>query len=405
MTETTGENRDEMMMRMMMETMKANQKSGPGFVSGVLLTLLTLAVGVGGTVAYFTLTGDRSQPQIAAAAPTATSSGFAPQPITPEPAFAPQPTFPNTPLAAETAAAPAATPAPTLGGEGNARIAQSENGQIYAYEPTSGLAFQFVVGGGAPLQIRPDQLPSDVRGRLLASTGAVAPTVVDPNALASQAARAQSVIAASATNTRRPPINSLLQADPDSVSQIVEGLTRSQGIVRPAEGTEGEDPTIFAFFDPRCPYCHGAYHGLDGEFTVKWIPVSVFGPEGEENHAFLMGETERGTEELDGQSIPTAALAGDAAARAARLDEYMQEDHGRYRVPSGTALDETQAMILAENAELFRILSRGAEDMRAVPSFFIVGEDGRAVWMQGYDVGNPERDNANIREIIAGNAS
>lgn len=404
MTETTGENHDQMMMRMLMETMRTNQNKGPGFLTGVLTTLLTLGVGVGGTAAYFLLQEDRSQSEIAATAPTATSSGFVPQTIAPEPAFAPAPTFPNGPVT-ETAAL-TAQPAPTLGGESNARIAQSENGQIYAYEPTSGLAFQFVVGGGAPRQIRPDQLPADIRGRLLASTGAPAPMAVDPNALASQAERAQAALTAAATtDRRRPPINSLLQSDPDSVQQIVTGLNRSQGIIRAADAAEGQDPTIFAFFDPRCPYCHAAYQGLDGEFTIKWIPVSVFGPEGEENHAYIMGDTLRGTEELNGQSLPTATFAGDAGERSARLDEYMAADFGEYNVPSGVELDETQAMILAENAELFRILSRGAEELRAVPSFFIAGEDGRAVWLQGYDVDNPERDNELIRDIIAGEAS
>jgi len=33
---------------------------------------------------------------------------------------------------------------------------------------------------------------------------------------------------------------------------------------------------IFAFFDPRCPFCSNAFKSLHGKYPVKWIPISYF---------------------------------------------------------------------------------------------------------------------------------
>lgn len=390
MTKQSDENQTEMMMRMMLEGMRNNQRSGPGFLTGVLTTVLTLAVGVGGTVAYFKLNEDEAPISLAAAvpaAPVATTSASAGGPASTVPQLA------TVPQAAST---------PTLGGSGNARIAQSENGTIYAFEPTSGLAFQFVVGGGAPVQITRNEIPADVRDRLLAPGAPTPSSVVDPNALASQAAAAQAALAAQVTtDRRRPPINQLLQADPKAVVQIVTGLQRAQGIIQPTADAEAAEPMVYAFFDPRCPHCHVAYQGLDGQLAIKWLPVSVFGPDGEENHAFIMGETQISEQVIDGQTLSSATFVGEDSERTTRLGEYMSVPHNSFNVPSDVEITEGQEFVLGENAELFRLLSRGAEELRAVPSFFIVGGDGRAVWLQGYESQTPNL----MREIIAGNAS
>ena len=399
MTDNSAPNSNDELMKMMMQQMLQNNqsRSGPGFLLGVIATVLVLAAGVGGTAAFFMLTQDDAPRATSVAEiPAATTSGFVPAQITPEPAFPPPTTFaqPNT----------TTVPTATLGGTGNARIAQSVDRQIYAFEPTSGLAFRFVVGGGAPLQIASSEIPADVREQLLAGGQAPTASVVDPAALAAQASRAQTALTQQATtDVRRPPINQLLQSDTDSVAQVITALDRAQGIIRPASA-EGDEtpPTVYAFFDPRCPYCHLAYNRMDGEFTVKWLPISVFGPDGEDNHAHLMGATEMGTTEVDGETLDMATMTDAPDVLSARLDEYMSVEHNRFRVPRGTELSEAHGFILGENAELFRLLSQGAEELRAVPSFFIVQENGNAVWLRGYDADN---DNRLISDIIAGNAS
>ena len=82
------------------------------------------------------------------------------------------------------------------------------------------------------------------------------------------------------------------------------------------------------------------------------------------------------------------------SGRADRFASVMREEA---RPPEAT-LTEAQTFVLAENGELFRLLSRGAEDMRAVPTFFIRKPDGTAVWLRGFS----DNTEAEIAAIIAG---
>ena len=36
-------------------------------------------------------------------------------------------------------------------------------------------------------------------------------------------------------------------------------------------------PTVYIFFDPRCPYCHAAFKALQSKVAARWIPVVVLG--------------------------------------------------------------------------------------------------------------------------------
>jgi hypothetical protein len=94
-----------------------------------------------------------------------------------------------------------------------------------------------------------------------------------------------------------------------------------------------------------------------------------------------------------GDVVPNATLSDDPA-RGQRLADIMQ---GSARPPEAE-LDEAQRFVLDENAELFRLLSRGAEEMRAVPTFFVREPDGTAVWLRGFDDGTADE----IADIVAG---
>ena len=292
---------------------------------------------------------------------------------------------------------PAAEPSASGPQDGSTRIAQSQDGSIYAFDPATDLAFQFDPSRPGPTPISTDQIPADIQPRLLSDAGAEVP-VIDPAAVEDQTARARAVLAAQSTDQTRPPLNQIL-GDAEVAADITASLDRAQGILRPAAEGEGEDgeggtPVIYAFFDPQCPYCHAAFQNLDGQYSVKWMPLSVLGPDGDPLNSYVMDEVTLVEETLgSGEVVPSATLADDAA-RGERLADIMR---GSAKPPEAE-LDEAQRFVLDENAELFRLLSRGAEEMRAVPTFFVREPDGTAVWLRGFDEGT----SAEIADIVAG---
>ena len=133
---------------------------------------------------------------------------------------------------------------------------------------------------------------------------------------------------------------------------------------------------------------------LDGQHTIKWLPLSTLGPAGDRLHAYFMGEVTMSTQPVEGSEPTQAATFSEDTGRADRFASVMREEA---RPPEAT-LTEAQSFVLAENGELFRLLSRGAEDMRAVPTFFIRKPDGTAVWLRGFS----DNTEAEIAAIIAG---
>lgn len=279
---------------------------------------------------------------------------------------------------------PAALPvAPVQHGEvsrdEDVRIAQSEDGAIYAYDPNTKMAFRFAAGAGSPTSIDATAIPADVRDRILTGQGAQQATI-DDGAVEQRAVEASDFIAAqhSVEDRRRPPINALLN-DPQITGTILSSLKQAQTILRPDR--EGNvDAKIYAFFDPQCPYCHRAFSGLDGVMPVEWVPVSALGPAGDKLQVYIQGEASIGSREVGGQNVPAGVWADDDE-RGDRLREVMVGNHR----PSDAELTDAMKLVLQENSDLFVALSKGAESLRAVPSFFAVRPDGTGVWLQGYD--------------------
>ena len=349
-------------------------------VPALSLAASAAALAVSGVTAFVVLSG--SMPTAAPVAlaaqipPAATPPGDAPPPVLP--------------AAASSASGPQG---------GSTRIAQSQNGSIYAFDPATDLAFRFDPSQPGPTPISTDQIPADIQPRLLSDANAGAEAaVIDPAAVEEQTARARAMLAAQSTDQTRPPLNQIL-GDAEVAADITASLDRAQGILRPAAPGEGEDgeggaPVIYAFFDPQCPYCHAAFESLDGRYFVKWMPLSVLGPDGDPLHSYVMDEVALAEETLgSGEVVPSATLADDPA-RGERLADVMRGS----AEPPAAELDDAQRFVLDENAELFRLLSRGAEEMRAVPTFFVREPDGTAVWLRGFDESTP----AEIADIVAG---
>lgn len=343
----------------------ATQRQGSGLaVTALVLSVVaTLSAGF----AIF-LQIDSRMGQVAGAAPVAPAAVASAQP-------APQPAAPAP------AAAPAPTPSPSGGlarGQ-DVRIAQSDNGSIYAFDPNTEMAYRFDSAQDGPTRIETAALPGDISERLLTGVGAPSGEI-DEAAVARQAEEASNFLAAQqqAGDRRRPPINALL-SDSQITGTILASLEQAQTILRP--GSDGDtDAKIYAFFDPQCPYCHRAFQGLDGEMPIEWVPVSALGPNGDKLQVYIQDAATVGSRAVNGQDVPVGVLAEDAE-RGERLREIMTETH----TPPEAELTEAQELILSENADLFLALSKGAENLRAVPSFFAVRPDGTAVWLQGYD--------------------
>lgn len=312
----------------------------------------------------------------------------------------PQAAAPAAPAVATTAQA-APTPqsaAPAAGAPANAntRIAQSSNGSIYAFDPNTSLSFIFDANRAGPTPISQEEIPADIRDQLVNGTGAPqagqAGGVVNSAALEAQTARAREALTAQQRYETRPPLNDSL-SDPAIAGEIVGALDQAQGIIRPGPEGSGE-PVIYVFFDPQCPYCHRAFAALDGKFAIKWLPVSTLGPAGDKLHAYIMNDVALNDVTLEnGQSGQEARFSEDSA-RPDRLAEVMTDQVE----PPEAALSDAHSFVLGENGELFRILSRGAEDMRAVPTFFIREPDGSATWLRGFDTNT----GSEIADIVAG---
>ena len=271
------------------------------------------------------------------------------------------------------------------------RVARADDGAIYAFDPGTGLAFRFEPGQAGPTQIPGDALPADVAARLRAGDGRADETI-DMDALDAQTDRARALLAAQGTDQSRPPLNDIL-TDPAVTAEVVASLDQAEGVLRP--GSDGDrEPVIYAFYDPQCPYCHAAFEDLDGRHAVKWMPLSTLGPRSDELHAHILGPATLDESRLEGgETVPRARLDDDPE-RGERFAAVMRDEA---RPPAGELAD-AQSFVLGENAELFRLLSQGAEEMRAVPTFLIREPDGTAVWLRGFD----EDTGDEIADIIAG---
>ena len=369
---------------LMLKLLDGSTRQSP-ILPAVTLATSMVALLVSGATAVIVLRQPPSAVAAPAAALTAALSGPQSSSLQTLPA-------PPAPSVAPTAAAGSATQGAST------RIAQSQDGSIYAFDPGTELAFRFDPTQPGPTPIAQNQIPADIQARLLQGAGAGGDMAIDPATVDARAAQASAALAAQSTDQSRPPLNQIL-SDPEITSSITASLNEAQGIVRPAASDDvpGSDPAwpvIYAFFDPQCPYCHAAFEALDGQYAVKWMPLSALGPRSDPLNAHIIGPMTSVEESDDAGGTRVRQALADDAERGERLAAIMRDE----TKPTGTELDDAQRFVLDENAEFFRLLSQGAEELRAVPTFLVMEPDGTATWLRGFE----ESTSQEIADIVAG---
>lgn len=146
--------------------------------------------------------------------------------------------------------------------------------------------------------------------------------------------------------------------DPASASRILGVLAKTSGF-ETGEGTL-EHP-IYAFFDPRCPYCKKAMGEMVGQAKVKWVPVA------------LLGDLPEAAGTIEGMK---SLEAGEAIGQVSKG-----------KVHPAAPTQETQDQ-LKENTSSLAALYQGAQDSVAVPTFLVPRADGSVQFVRGFDAGD-----------------
>lgn len=150
---------------------------------------------------------------------------------------------------------------------------------------------------------------------------------------------------------------------PAKAGQLSEALNRTFKIT--TEGGTVADRSIFAFFDPRCPYCKAAMGELAGEAKVTWIPVA------------LLPEPDK--------SLPLIAAVQKAAESGNSKDAITSMSAGT--LAPGEVTDELKARV-GENAQVLLALYDGATDALGVPAILVQRPDGTIKMFHGFSKGD-----------------
>lgn len=242
----------------------------------------------------------------------------------------------------------------------------------FAFIRPSGQWMRFDATGN-PTDIDAGQVPADIRVQAETRARAGTPTsqlVGDP---AQQAAQAEASLPALTNPGSDLAINQLL-ADPEIASGIVSALDQLGSIHVPGASS---NTTVYVFYDPRCPYCHGLFRALDGKVDMVWLPTIYLGdtPAGQQQSAAILGNV---TETADAQGRRTVALEDDAG----RLDRLRRAMNGE-SLPPGT-LSEAGRYMLDENLAVLTQLYGRQPEFVAVPTSIQLKPDGSAVAYRGY---------------------
>lgn len=204
----------------------------------------------------------------------------------------------------------------------------------------------------------------------------VAAARAQAQALQQPTTSADPVLQQQATIDPSAPTLTALLANPESGAAILQSLSLAAGIEMPGEADNGTP--IYAFFDPRCPYCHAAYKEINGMFRIKWLPTLALGvtPEGEGTIAALLGQTEAG---MDGGQMVAATLPDDPE-RADRLNAVLNSER-----LEPAEITDAQRFIIDENLQIALQLYDYHSEPFGVPTFIVPKPDGTAVLVRGWD--------------------
>lgn len=257
------------------------------------------------------------------------------------------------------------------------RVATATDGTIYSFDPGTGQYFT-MTAEGLVYPLDSAAIPADVLARL-DEDRYLPPTVATPEQLEQQTAQARAAIAAESAVVDHGDlaINAVL-ARPDLAEEFTNILGSLNGIDAPGDLAPEGGP-VFAFMDPRCPYCHRAYEDLAGVVSVRWLPTLALGDGGDDIASTLIGAA---TAQRDADGAITGVTLDADSGREARLDAQLGS--GRMEITSST-LTEEQTFVLLENLTVLRQLYGAQGSLLGVPTFIVPKADGTAVMLRGYD--------------------
>lgn len=232
-----------------------------------------------------------------------------------------------------------------------------------------------------PVAQRPDQRGAALEGGSSQQSAATQPSQQQiigqqPPRIA-QSQDSSSVVAQQqpVVTPQRPSINALL-ATPEPAGAILDLVGQAPAIEVPGDIDNGRP--IFAFFDPRCPYCHQAYAALSGQYRIAWLPTLALGQQeqGEPLMAGLLGPTEAAVE----AGAITAVTLQEDADRLTRLDNVMRGQ----RIEPGE-MSDSQRFAINQNLTIAMQLYELHSQPLGVPTFIVPKPDGTAVFIRGWD--------------------
>ena len=177
--------------------------------------------------------------------------------------------------------------------------------------------------------------------------------------------------------TSAPQVNTADLAsitDPAIAEKVLGALATLEGINGYADQTPAKK-VIFAFFDPRCPYCGEAFKVMNGKLPIKWIPVVV------------LGNAQEGT-----------SMAASLLSAQNRL-QAMQDLNSGQLSQNTENLSETILAALKTNLEHYAAIVSAAPNLqKGVPMFFIPDTKGGIAIKVGFEAG----DEAKISALFKG---
>lgn len=161
--------------------------------------------------------------------------------------------------------------------------------------------------------------------------------------------------------------------DPTLSGNVLALLKKANAVSTAPTGKEATDKnTIYAFVDPRCPFCQRAHRALNGKYSVRYLPISVLGDETTMNGAL--------------PGIRGVFRSGD---RAAALNKVMEtgDVSGLDVSPDGKLDADVNA-----NMEVWAGLSARLPDQQPAVPLFVVpeGKSGNVAVVKGWHDGMPQ---------------
>lgn len=144
-------------------------------------------------------------------------------------------------------------------------------------------------------------------------------------------------------------------------ARLIEAVSKTSSITTAGKESQTGTP-VFAFIDPRCPYCAKAATELVGNVPVTWISTTV------------LGDSENGlrlVEALQSSEDPELAL---------------EQMHTGQLVPKEPSNDTREAV--NENAGVLYSIYAGAENSIAVPTLLVPEADGTLRLFRGFGDGD-----------------